>query len=125
MLSLFHYVLAGITALFSLIPIIHVVIGFMLLNGQFAEAQGSPPPGWMGWLFVLVGSTFILVGLAFAFCLFLTARHIRHRQQYTFVIVVAAVECLFVPLGTILGVFTIIVLNKPITRALFGKPEVG
>jgi len=32
---------------------------------------------------------------------------------------VAAVECIFMPFGTVLGVFTIIVLNRPSIKALF------
>jgi hypothetical protein len=33
--------------------------------------------------------------------------------------VVAAIECIFMPFGTVLGVFTIIVLSRPSVKALF------
>ena len=40
-------------------------------------------------------------------------------------LVVAAIECLFIPFGTVLGVFTIVVLNRSSVRSLFrdGRPK--
>ena len=35
-------------------------------------------------------------------------------------LVVAAVECIFMPFGTVLGVFTIIVLMRPGVKERFG-----
>jgi hypothetical protein len=35
-------------------------------------------------------------------------------------LVVAGIECIFMPFGTVLGVFTIIVLMRPSVRNLFG-----
>ncbi len=37
----------------------------------------------------------------------------------TFVIVIAALSCAFFPFGTVLGVFTIIILSKPEVKSLF------
>jgi hypothetical protein len=34
----------------------------------------------------------------------------------------ACIECLFLPFGTILGVFTIIVLSRESVKELFGAP---
>jgi hypothetical protein len=34
----------------------------------------------------------------------------------------AGVECLFMPVGTVLGVFTIIVLVRDSVKELFGRP---
>jgi hypothetical protein len=33
----------------------------------------------------------------------------------------AAVECLFIPFGTVLGVFTILVLQRPTVKAMFSE----
>jgi hypothetical protein len=34
----------------------------------------------------------------------------------------AAVECLFMPFGTVLGIFTIVVLNRDSVKPLFATP---
>ena len=39
-------------------------------------------------------------------------------DHYLYCLVVAAVECMLVPFGTVLGVLTIIVLNRPSVKAL-------
>ena len=124
LLSIFYYVMAGVTALFSCIPIIHVVIGWSMLRnpGAFADpAQGAPEAEWMGWLFVLLGGIFVLGGWIFAALQALTGRFLRERTRYTFCLVVAGVSTLFMPFGTVLGVFTIIVLIRPSVKALFGQ----
>ena len=37
----------------------------------------------------------------------------------------AGIECIFMPVGTVLGVFTIIVLVRNSVKALFGMPVAG
>ena len=41
-------------------------------------------------------------------------------NPFDFCLVVAGIECLLIPLGTVLGVFTILVLLRPGTKTLFG-----
>ncbi len=41
-----------------------------------------------------------------------------------FCLVMACVACLFMPFGTVLGVFTIIVLARPSVQTLFSRPAV-
>ena len=47
-------------------------------------------------------------------------RFLAQRAYYTFCFVVAALECVFVPFGTVLGVFTIVVLQRPAVKEMFG-----
>jgi len=61
----------------------------------------------------------ILAVLAIAGLHFLSANWIRDRRNWTGVIIVAAIDCLNVPLGIALGIFTIIVLNRPTVRITF------
>jgi hypothetical protein len=44
---------------------------------------------------------------------FMSARFIKKRKHKTFSLVVAGFNCIQIPLGTVLGVFTIIVLMRP------------
>jgi hypothetical protein len=52
----------------------------------------------------------------------MTGRSLALRKRYSFVFVMACVECLFIPFGTVLGVFTIIVLSRESVRALLSRP---
>jgi hypothetical protein len=55
---------------------------------------------------------FILLGWTFAALVLIAGSCIAHRKHYTFCFVMACVECLSMPFGTVLGVFTILVLNR-------------
>lgn len=108
LLSIFHYVMSGITAL----PIIYLVIVLMLLLNPRQLAS-------MGWMFIAMTSLYIIFGLALAVCMLLAGRNLVRRTNYTFCLVVAAVECVFMPFGTALGVFSLIVLTRDTVKPLF------
>ncbi len=123
LLSIFHYVVAGITAVLSLVPVFHLVIGLALVTGRF----GTPAPGeampfgpeLFGWLFVALAAVMITAGLALAGFMVHAGRCIARRRRHTLCLVVAGVSCMLMPLGTVLGVFTLVVLTRPQVRALF------
>ena len=123
MLALFHYIVGGITALFSCLPFIHVFIGLSMVSGKFVENSSSgPPEPWFGWLFVIMGAVFIVLGWSLAVCMLIAGRKLKARKGRMFCMVVAGVECMLMPFGTVLGVFTLIALNKDSIRALFDGP---
>ncbi len=115
LLSVFHYVVAGLVALFSCFLIFHVAIGIAMVTGVFEDG----PPRVFAWLFLVLPGTFMLLGWALAACLFLAGRYLAARKHYTFCLVMGAISCLFMPFGTVLGVFTIIVLMRPSVVELF------
>jgi hypothetical protein len=121
LLAIFHFVVGGMAGLFSLFPLIHLFIGVMMVSGAFDKPEEAFPAAAMGWFFIALASTFILCGLAIATCIILAGRFLMRRTRYTFCLVMAAIECVFVPFGTVLGVFTIIVLQRPSVRQLFGQ----
>jgi hypothetical protein len=120
LLSIFHYVLAGLMALCSLIPTIYIVMGVSIMRGQFAAHRGPPPA--FGLLFFGMGAVMMLAGMSFAVLLVLAARFLRANRRWTYCIVVAALSCAFFPFGTVLGVFTLVTLSKPEAKALFAQP---
>jgi hypothetical protein len=77
----------------------------------------------MGWIYGFFGGLGALYALGLAVCLFLCARNLTHRRKWTFVFVIACIQCINMPLGTILGIFTIIVLQRPGVKALFDQPD--
>lgn len=126
LLSIFHYVKGGITALFACIPIIHVVFGLVLIVAPRLFGHGSnQPPAFLGWLFVILGFFIIFLGWTVAVLVLIAGRCIARRRHYTFCFVVACLECLSVPFGTVLGVFTILVLNRQSVKALFNPGPVA
>jgi hypothetical protein len=120
LLSIFHYVVAGLAALFACIPSLHLFIGIAMVSGWGDFAEQDPMLGAMGWFFIVFASMFILTGWAFACCLAFAGRFLSQRRRYTYCLVMAGVACMFAPFGTVLGVFTIIVLVRDSVKSLFG-----
>jgi hypothetical protein len=119
LLGIFHYVVAALTALFALFPLIHFTVGWFLLHAPPTK-QGEPPPAFVGYIFMGFGAAFFLLGQSFAACVFAAGRCIRARTYYWFVFVMACLQCAFFPFGTVLGVFTIVVLSRPAVKQTFG-----
>lgn len=125
LLSIFHYILAGLAGLCAFFPVIYLVMGIAMLSGWIEGDKGEPAPAVVGWVFVAIALIGILLTLAYAAVLALAGRFLSKRKHRTFCFVVAGLSLLFAPLGTVLGVFTIIVLLRDSVRLLFepGGPE--
>lgn len=120
LLSIFHYVVGGLAGLFALFPIFHLIFGlFFILAPEKFAGKGEPPPAFLGWLFVIFGVVFITIGWTFAALILTAGRFLARRKHYLFCLTMAGVECLFMPFGTVLGVFTIIVLIREPVKQLF------
>jgi hypothetical protein len=122
LLAIFHYVVAGLAALFSFFPLLYTTVGAIFI---FAARHGTAKPGeelppeFLGWIFAAVGLLLFFLGIAMAICILLAGRCLSRNKHYTFALVMACIECLFIPFGTILGVFTIVVLSRESVRAFF------
>jgi cytochrome bd-type quinol oxidase subunit 2 len=122
LLSMFHYIVAGLAALFSCFPLLYTTVGAIFI---FAARHGTGKPGedlppeFVGWIFAVIGSLLFLLGIAIAICILIAGRSLAKHTRYWFAFVVACIECLFIPFGTILGVFTIIVLSRESVKTLF------
>jgi hypothetical protein len=119
LLSVFHYVVGGLTALLACVPFIHLAIGIAMLSGAFDSAKGEPPPHFIGIILVVFAAAFILAGWTLATVMIIAGRKLRARKSRTFCIVVAGIECAMMPFGTVLGVFTIVLLMKDSVKPLF------
>lgn len=122
LLSIFHYILSGLTALCSMFPIIHLTVGLFMVFGRdrFTGPGQSPPPAIIGFLFVIMACVMIAIGLTLSALMLFAGRGLSQRKRYNFCFVMACIECLFMPFGTVLGVFTIVVLNRRSVKQLFG-----
>jgi len=119
LLSIFHYVVGGLAGLFALIPVMHLVFGLAMASGALDSTDDVARA--IGCFFVVFASLGILLGLGFAACLILAGRSLARRERYTFCLVMAALACMFVPFGTVLGIFTILVLMRDSVKELFGR----
>lgn len=120
-LSIFYYIVGGLIALLSCFPFIHFFIGIVFLTGDFGQQPNQPefPTKLFGLLFTLIPLIFIIGGWILAICTFIAGRKLSKQQGYMFCFVVAAILCAFMPFGTVLGVFTILVLLRDSVKELF------
>jgi hypothetical protein len=126
LLMLGHYIVAGLQALFGCFPVFHLAMGIWLMTSpEVAKAKDGPPAAWFGAFFVVFALGWMLTSWALAGCLVFAGRSLAQRRRRTFCLVVAALAAMMcMPFGTVLGVFTIIVLLRPTVRDAF-EPTPG
>jgi len=124
LLSVFHYVLAGLCALFALFPLAYLIFGLAMFGGAggglFPQKPGELPAAFAGCMVAGFGAVFLFFLTAYAVVLWLAGRYLKERRRHTFCVVVAAISCAFQPIGTVLGVFTLVVLFRPAVKGMFG-----
>ena len=124
LLAIFHFVGAGLALLGLLFLFAHYsFMHFFLTNPKMLEGSkgGGPPPAEifsiLRWIYLFFGgwlvgcfSLNVLAGFA-----------LRARKHRTFTLVVAGLNCVHMPMGSVLGVFTIVVLLRDSVRELYEK----
>ena len=119
-LSICFYVKAGLTAITALFFSIYIILGVVVMTADdIPRRANEPPPELFGGIFVGVGIVLMLIFFALAFLAFWAGRSLSKHKNYTFCMVIGGLVCLSMPLGTILGIFTIIVLARDSVKALF------
>jgi hypothetical protein len=128
LLSIFHFVLAATSIVgLAFLCLHYTVMSSVMDNPKIWESmkhQPNPPPfdprdffRAFRWFYIVMGAWGLasLVGnLLAGFCL-------RVRRERTFCLVVAGFNCVNFPLGTPLGIFTIIVLVRESVVRLFAS----
>lgn len=124
LLSIFHYVVGGMLALFACFPVIHLIIGLILALSPETNGFPATPPRFVGWVFVVVATGLIVIGWGAAGLVIWAGRCLQRRRHHTFCLIAAGIACMFMPFGTVLGICTFIVLMRPSVRTLFAPPGV-
>jgi len=125
MLSIFHYVLAG----FAFAGLLFLCVHFLIMTAVFTNPaisnspknQLGPPPEVFMAIFMFFYLVFGGMLLAVAVLNLLSANFLRKRKHRTFSLVVAGLDCMQIPFGTALGVFTIMVLTRASVREQYGS----
>ena len=72
-----------------------------------------------GWMFTIIGSVIVVGGVTLGAFVAYAGRCLAQRRRHTLCLVVAGISCMMMPFGTVLGVFTLIVLLRPQVKAAF------
>ena len=127
LLSIFYYIAAGLTLFPMLYGLFYIIMGIFfgaaMMSVDAPHRPGDPSPevvgGLFGGVFALIGFIIAAVSLTIGILLLKAGRNLSNHRSYTFCLVVAGISCLFMPLGTILGIFTIITLTRESVKAIF------
>ena len=121
LLALFHFIKGGL----DLLVVGMAIIQFTFMSAMFTRMKYSPgfkkdpPPEFFFDFFIGIILFFGLVHLVSAVLNVMVGFFLEKRRHRTLSLVVAGLNCLHMPIGTLLGVFTIIVLNRDSVRAKF------
>ena len=130
LLSIFYYVFAGLNALGLCGAGAYLVFG---IGGLIIGPENLPDikddevaiMRGMAWLFTALGCGMTLVLIISAVLLVWCGYSLQNQRNITLCYVVGVLSCLSVPLGTILGIFTFIVLARPSVKAKFERNRLG
>jgi hypothetical protein len=123
LLSVFHYVVAAIQALFACLPLLHFGFGALMffVPEKLGHGRDAGPPAFIGLFVMLLAGAAIAFGIALAVGTFIAGRSLAERKSHLFCLVMAGVNAaICTPFGTVLGIFTIIVLLRPSVKQAFG-----
>lgn len=121
LLAVFHFVGSGLGVVGLGFIALHYVLMRSVFNNPdvwLQSDQPPPPPGIFAFLqwFYLLG---VVWCVASAVLNLVSGFSLLKRKRRTFSLVVAGINCVHMPLGTVLGVFTIIVLLRDSVRVLY------
>lgn len=112
-----HLVKGILTILFSLFFLLYMFIGTAM---TFAPMQGDVDmPFHPGNIFVIIGGIGFLITVTIGILTLLAGKYIKERRNYNFIFAIAIINCITGVLGIVLGIFTILDMNKPHVKAQF------
>jgi hypothetical protein len=122
-LSICYYIMAAITGAYVLLIGAYIsFIGAFLIHLPSQGARTEQLPEFIPGLLAGIGATVVGIGLLFTVCIAVAAWSLPKRRNYPLVVTAAVLNCLHIPFGTALGVFTFLVLNRPGVKDSFYMP---
>jgi hypothetical protein len=122
LLAIFHFVGAGLAVLGIGFLALHYLFLHSILDNpeMWKNQKGAVPPpkeffAMFKWFYVFFGAWLVVSGVLNV----LSGIFIGRRKFRTFSLVVAVINCIHIPFGTVLGVFTIVVLLRASVRELY------
>ena len=114
-----------LTLCFSIFFMLYGCIGIIIgKSGEWSQESDSFPFN-PGLIFIIIGGLGILICLIMGILTLMASKYLKEVKNYNFIFVLAILNCLTGILGILLGIFTIIELNKPEVKQLFfQKPAI-
>lgn len=123
LLAIFHFILSGFAVLgMGFLGLHYFMMHTFFTNPEMWRNQrnGPPPQAFLDmfvWFYVIGG----LILLAALVLNLLSGIFLSQRKNKSFSIIIAGLDCLQIPFGTALGIFTIIVLTRDSVRQLYSN----
>jgi hypothetical protein len=121
LLAIFHFVYAGLLGLGGLFMGLYIVLGIVMATSVASGGGSAGDAAAIGGFFAVIGGVFLVLLWTKAALMVWSGMSMRKRQRRTLSFVMACVSCIAVPLGTTLGVFTLVVLSKPSVQWLYDR----
>ena len=112
LLATLHFVYGGLLCVLGLGTLTLLGMGVLLNSDLVAAGAQEPPPEWLGAFFGVIGLVAFIVVEGLGILNILSGRWLKQRRNRTGSIIVAAIDCLNMPLGIALGIFTILSLSN-------------
>lgn len=125
MLSIAHFIYGALTALFSLLPLIYVVIGAVFIIAPPPSNPNEPPPALFGAIFAAVGFFVFLLILAIAILNIVAGMNLSRRKGRTLIFVTSVINLLNQPFGLIVGILTLLYMIQADVKTLFELEAAG
>jgi hypothetical protein len=126
LLRLFHYIWGTFCCLFGLIGVIYAWIGEAMLGSfQRVPSGQENTPLIFGQLFVAFSVFDVVLLETCGIVSLLVAGNYGARRSYYTCFAASVFNCVMIPVGTVLGVFSLIVLTRPSVKALFNEAKIA
>ena len=127
LLSFFHYVSGAVTIAFSSMFILHLIfMAYFSSNPEIFKAEDAEHALNMAGamkVFVFIFAILIVFGITYGICEIMSGVFIKRRTNRLFSFIVAIPRILFIPYGSILSIFTLILLDRRSVKAMYESQQ--
>lgn len=124
-LGVLHYAYSAVLGFGALYSIVLLTAGLSTL-GEPAPSGGMEDVSMgFGAMFVAMGAVGLFLAGALAIATVAAGKRLKRGTHRTYCLVVAAINSLWVPIGTVLGIVTIVTLMRPSVVGLFERAAGG
>ena len=125
LLSIFHYIAGAITLFISLIFLAQFFLFSFIFDEVMNNIMNIALVGYYEFnpdffsLLIYLWMVLFLLFIAFGIAQIISGKYLRAKKHRIFSFIVAIINILFFPYGTILGIMTIIVISRSSVVALY------
>jgi hypothetical protein len=124
-IEVFHYVYGAMICFFGICMLALMALGSFFGSDWFLSHSHDTPPAWFPGFLSVLGAGLFLFMEVWGILVIYSGRCIARRKHRTLSMVVAAVNCLSIPLGLILGIFTLVALSDEEVKQEYGMMSHG